>query len=81
MHKLMNVLNAWGMITLRHEERKISMEEVGMLISVFGQTDYRFRKNGFESIIGFTDRHKILYYVKQITLCITRCNLRTHNGK
>ena len=52
---------------LVHISPHLMLSFLGMLISVFGQTIYRFRKTGLKSIIGFTDLYKNIYYVKQIT--------------
>src|SRR6218665_1610531 len=51
-----------------------------MLKPVFWQTGFRLLKTGFKPVSVFTNLHKIYYYIRQIILCITRCNVRTRKA-
>src|SRR6218665_1028399 len=47
-----------------------------MLKPVFWQTGFRLLKIGFQFLLTFIK----IYYIRQIILCITHCNIRTRKA-
>src|SRR6218665_2644325 len=48
-----------------------------MLIPFFWQTGFRLFKTGFKPNFGLLTFIKMYYYIRKITVCVTRCNVNT----
>src|SRR6218665_3685343 len=53
---------------------------LGMLKPFFGKPIFGCWKPVFNWFSVFTNLHKIYYYIRQIILCITHCNVCTHKA-
>src|SRR6218665_1022457 len=71
------LINSNAKLQLPSKRCKSHTPKVGMLKPVFWQTGFRLLKTGFRFLLTFI---KIYYYISQIILCITHCNVRTRKA-
>src|SRR6218665_1080397 len=64
-------------ISYRNVECSFITYKLGMLEPVFWKTGFRLLKTGFRFLLTFI---KIYYYIRQIILCITHCNVCTRKA-